>query len=104
MALDLGKLDSKIEKMQAIRRLMEDPETLEILESILAENGSARKRNGRKPASTGKGDLKHAVIGAAYGIRGTFTANELASMLTETGYQFTAQNPKIAVDGVLRKL
>jgi len=105
MGLDLTKLDSTIAKMQDVRRLMEDPDARKLLESIFAENGWARTKNGRKPPpSTERGDLKDSVRGAVAETRGKFTAGDLASTLTENGYVFTAKNPKIAVDGVLRVL
>jgi len=111
MLIDTKKIPTLIKKLRELERLSSDPDMLPLLASIRVENDASppapqRRRASGKQHAKGpkKGDLKKGVSAAINGVSGRFTAPSIVEIMKRGGVAFAAQNPHIAVNGVLRKM
>jgi hypothetical protein len=109
----ITKQRDHLKKLEDFRRFASDPEMLPLLQSLIMDGDVASSATHRAPGrpkgsqnkkGSKKGDLKNSVIKTIGGISGKFTAPGVVKIMDGDGVKFAAQNPNIAVNGVLRKL
>ena len=108
MAIDIKKIDERIKKLEMLKILALDPEMVELLEGVVTPNGTPMGGTPKEPQATAskpkRGDQRKAVLKAVSEITGRFKAADIVKAMTEANFEFAAQSPTIAVNGVLRKL
>ncbi|MGA2770305.1 MAG: hypothetical protein ABSG26_05775 [Bryobacteraceae bacterium] len=110
MKIDVEKIDEKIRMLEAIKQIASNPDMAALLEGVIVDRAPAPGRTPPKSTKSGKqqfvrGALKEAVLEAIRKQAKPFSAYELTDgMLADGVYQFTASNPPIAVNDVLRSL
>ena len=110
MRIDTAKIDEKIKRLQDLKRIASDPEMVRLLLETVSDNSvetqpnRSSPRTSRKRGGTKKGELAQAVKKAVASINHAFTADTVVSWMQTHDYIFTAKDPKIAVNGVLRKM
>ena len=109
MAIDIKKIDDRIQKLEMIKLLASDPEMVEILEGVVPPNGTEPQRDPPEESQDTttpprRGEQTQAVLRAVAQMSGQFTTADIVGVMELAGHVFAAQNPTIAVNGVLRKL
>ena len=106
--IDIKKIDDRIKKLEMIKLLALDPEMVEILEGVVTPNGSKPEVTAREPQRNTmkpkRGEQRKAVLKAVSEMTGRFTAADIVTAMTESGFKFAAQTPTIAVNGALKNL
>ena len=107
-AIDINKIDAQIRRLQELKRIASDPEMLMLLEGLVTKNGNVApdspNRMTRKPIG-GKDALLQATRQAISALPyKRFSASYLVEQMHKDGFQFTASNPTVAMNGVLRRL
>ena len=108
MAIDLRKLDDQIRRLQELKRIALDPEMLTLLEGLVTNNGDVSASITRQAPQTpigGKNVLLQATSRAIAALpQNRFTSVYLVDQMIKSGFQFAAGNPKVAINGVLKRL
>ena len=123
MNVNLTAIDARIRKLQKLRELLNDEETLELISDpeVMAMLQPTNGANGSKPmlpepvttddtvnadaalATPAEGSLRRRVLDIAR-TTGRFEARYIVEILLQTGYSFDASDPMIAVNTALRAL
>jgi hypothetical protein len=113
---DFKKLiDDRIRKLQVLRELADDPETMELLKSLAGSNGNGRKKtpalstegsqmHGSVIPRTPRGHQKKTVLEVLRSATVPVTTDWIADEMVKRGFEFKAANPAIAVNEALKTL
>jgi hypothetical protein len=122
MAIDLSRLDAKIERLTRLREMLLDddwvallsaPDTIAMIQQACKGNGArkmivglalaqARENNGENAPS--EGSFRNKVLGIANEHIGTFDARFVRGKLVDGNHRFVANDPMIAINTALRAL
>lgn len=116
MATDLKqRLDEKIRKLQLLRELADDPETVELLKELVSSNGNGKRTISPPPSATQLGLQTPPSTRAGRGEQQRMVEKALAEatdpvdtgwivdyMTTVMGYEFKAAKPRVAVNECLQ--
>lgn len=105
MKINVRKLDQKIAKLQALRRLATDPDLSDFIDIIglkTDSNGSAHSQDAS--ATNGHGQLSANVLAACKALTGHFTIKNVVAEMTRQGHGPTNDTAAKSVGNVLRTL
>jgi hypothetical protein len=110
-------IDARIRKLQILRELADDPETMELLRSLAASNGNGHKKvplvstaadtaesQGVAIARTPRGHQKKTVLEVLRSATVPVTTDWIADQMAKRGFEFKAAKPPIAVNEALKTL
>lgn len=110
---DFKKLiDDRIRKLQVLRELADDPETMELLRTLAGSNGNGHKKT---PVVSGvpepdgsvriqRGHQKKTVLEVLRSATEPVTTDWIAEEMVRRGFEFKAAKPPIAVNEALKTL
>jgi len=105
--VDLAEIDrqiARLEKLQKLRELLSDSDIRELLRRK-SSNGHARSLDLQSlPPKPKRGDFGRKVYEVARLLPQPFTVSDVQKELLESGYQFLAAKPEVAVGSAIRKL
>ena len=115
---DFKKLiDDRIRKLQVLRELADDPETLELLRTLAASNGNGHKAAAPAPKAAPtytiengvpmprpRGLQKKKVLEVLRSATEPVTTDWIAEQMGKRGFEFKAAKPAIAVNEALKAL
>jgi hypothetical protein len=115
MAINTARIDEQIRRLQDLKRMASDPETLRLWENLMAENnGPIRPARTfahplpmvkENPSNSGKkGDVLRAARKAVATLNGRFKAPSVLEAMQREGFALTVEKPLVVVNGALRRL
>jgi hypothetical protein len=105
-------IDARIRKLQVLRELADDPETMELLRSLAESNGNGHKKNAVPPTEAPssavprlpRGHQKKTVLEVLRSATEPVTTDWIADQMIKRGFEFKAAKPPIAVNEALQNL
>jgi hypothetical protein len=107
METTLVKIDRKIgqlEKLRKLRELMADPDVREFLWDQPSNGNIGSPRTQLTLPQPKKGDFGRKVYEVSRLLPQPFTVSDVQRELSESGYEFLAAKPEVAVGSAIRKL
>ncbi|MBZ5532333.1 MAG: hypothetical protein LAO20_12940 [Acidobacteriia bacterium] len=103
--VSLEKIDTKIAKMEQLKTLLADPEMAQLARDVLSGANHPLQISDLVDIALGRPDsIIRKALEAVATFDGRFTAQDLKDRMLQSGYRFSAHNPMVGVQRVVRQL